>query len=144
MASITLKNTITQIHINYGMAVYSKELPKLGIELLKMFSDQTVIGKLTEILHVYDDRCLELLKYFFVKVHEREPNEEELSDLDGPKMDEFRDAFWEAIENFSGAHRKQLIQQIKAEVLAALQKLSLEELSTTSLPEQELSPGNTP
>ena len=144
MANFTLKSTIVPMRISYGMALDPKELPKLGIELLKMFSDQTVIGKLTEILHVHDDRCYELLKYFIVRVHEREPNKEEHEDLDGPKMDEFRNAFWEAIENFSGAHRKQLVQQIKAEVLAALQKLNLEESSTISLQEQESSPGTTP
>lgn len=120
------------------------ELPVLNIELLKMFSDQTVIGKITEILHINDDKTIELLQLMATKCAGRPLSPEDLEELDGPKMDEFRNAFWEAIENFSGAHRKPLIQQIKAEVFAQLQKLTSNESSTNSLPEQELTPGNTP
>lgn len=142
MASISFKSVTIPLRISYGMAI--EKLPTLNIELLKMFSDQTVVGKLSEVLHVQDDKCLELLQLMCECNIKRRLTPEELDELDGVKMDEFRTAFWEAIENFSGAHRKPLIQQIRAEVLASLQKVNLNESSTNSLQEQESTPGSTP
>ena len=121
-----------------------RELPTLDVELTKMFSDQTVIGKITQVLHIDDEKTLQLLQLMATKNIGRPLTPEEIDEIDGPKMDEFRSAFWEAIENFSGAHRKPLLQQMQAEVHAALQKLNLNESSTTSLPEQESTPGTTP
>jgi hypothetical protein len=138
----TIKNTTIPLRITYGMAIV--ELPRLGIELLKLFSDQTVVGKVARALHVNDIETIDLLQVMAIKNIGRALSPEELDELDGPKMDEFRNCMWEAIENFSGAHRKTLVQQIKAEVLANLQSQTLEESSSVSSPEQESPPGITP
>lgn len=139
---LKLKSVTIPLRINYGMAIV--DLPKLGLELLKLFSDQTVVGKVATAIHVNDNETIELLQTMAFKNIERRLTPEELYEIDGEKMDEFRDGMWTAIENFSGAHRKPLVQQIKAEVLASLLKQNSEESSSDLLPEPVSPPGLTP
>lgn len=112
------------VRITVPMAM--TELPKLfDIKIIGMFaSDEQVIAAMRELV-LDDDKALRLM-HFFIEKHTSMSFEsmiEKMKNLD--VVDEFREAFWAAVVNFSGPLKKQIILDMWTEFKKELKEFDL-------------------
>jgi hypothetical protein len=113
-----------KLKITMGMA--TKDLPdKFDMDILSMFCSEERMQQAMQKMVFDDSGALRLMHYFVEKesgfTYERML--EDLSDL--AVVDEFRDAFWAAIVNFSGPLKKKILMQMWQEFKKELKEADL-------------------
>lgn len=131
-----------QIPIKITYKEAEEDLYNQGIDLLDMFSENHVGEALQKIL--LNDRFMLKLWWNYIEPHVKMTYEEARDKLTPDGLQEFRDAFWEAVVNFTPPPvRKELreawSQAKSGELLDRISKLR----SSDSQPEVESSLGDT-
>lgn len=114
-----------KVKITTGMAM--KELPELfDMNILSMFCSEERMQQAMNKMVFDDEGALKLMHYFIEKSGHSISMERMIEDMpDLSVLDEFRDAFWAGVVNFSGP--------LKKKVLMDMWKQFKEELKTADL-----------
>lgn len=131
------------IRITVGIAV--NVFDKHGIDLFKLFQEGSdVPQKLTNILHMDDGKLLLLFKDLYPKVAGKEVSAEMIDNFTTEDRDGIRNAIWDGVENFTSAHLRHLVKEIRHQIQKGLMEANLGDSSSDSQPEPDSTPGTTP
>lgn len=131
------------IRINVNMAM--NRLTSFKINLLRMFDgDEETGNNLAQILYVQDNKLVDLYKFCYNEIHKRLTTYEHMELVGGDELEAFRGEVWEAIENFSGPRRRNLVRELRFQMEETFKSMSLKESSSDSQVEPETPPGNSP
>lgn len=85
---------------------------KFDLRILSMFTDDTIVEAAMRKLVFHDEETLKLMHYFIEKQTSMSYDSmcNKMTNLD--ILDEFREAFWAAVVNFSGPLKKQALLEI--------------------------------
>lgn len=126
-----IKNDTFTIRIGYRDSIVI--LPeKFGIHLSRLFSSEEAASETLSALVLDDERSLKLM-YYYVEEQTGSDWDEFLDSVSPKELDEFREAFWTEVENFSGPLKKNLLRQIWTEFKREIKKSSLEKMNTGPL-----------
>lgn len=127
------KNIQYQININYYDSL--KVLPeKFNINLCKIFTDGEIAGETMQNLILDDELTLKLAWYYIEPAISGMDEDDFLRNMTGKDLERFREAFWQAVVNFSGPLKKNLLTEMWNQFKRDLKKAELPtETSTTSL-----------
>ena len=108
------KHNDQTIRLNYTYFEAMNTFPDLGLDILGIVTDATPIIQI-----MADDKTMIKIWYHFVK--DMEPDfEEALRSLKPAEMQQFKEAFWESVVNFSSppTHKtlRQMWDQVKEEL----------------------------
>ena len=109
------------IEINYWES--TKVLPEYGIFLGTMFTDEEAAAKTMQNLGLDDEAALRLA-WKYVEPTTSMSEETFYKTMNGEQLDKFREAFWAAVVNFSGALKKNLLVELWSEFKKELKKAS--------------------
>lgn len=99
------------ITINYYESI--KVLPqKFGVSLTRMFVDQDEANETMVSLTMDDEKTLALAWYYVEQTASGMDEDDFLKVMTGKDLERFRDAFWQAVVNFSGPLKKPLLEEI--------------------------------
>jgi len=111
------------IKLTYGLSV--NVLPdKFNINLTKIFVDSELASKTMETLVLDDERTLSLM-WFFVEPTASIDYDTFLEKVSPQELEEFREAFWAEVVNFSGSLKKNMMLQMWTEFKKELKKAHL-------------------
>lgn len=99
------------IEINYFESI--KVLPqKFGVSLTRMFVDQDEAVSTMESLILDDEKTLALAWYYVERTATGIDEDDFLRTMTGKDLERFREAFWQAVVNFSGPLKRPLMEEI--------------------------------
>lgn len=115
------------VNLTFGYLEAYRELPKYGLDLLSIFdAENTVIQKI-----MLDDRVMLDVRFYFLKREGLAADfEESLEDFTSVQMQQFREAFWEEVVNFSAPPARKALREMWTE--AKRQLNSVDRISTSS------------
>lgn len=131
MSSFNFKGVKIPIRITYKQAMF--DFKDMGLNILNLFKDETIIMTIMS-----DDETMLQVWYSYVKKH-ASSFESAVEDLTPEDMHQFKDAFWEAVVNFTAPAMRPILQSMMEQVKEALAspEKSLSKRSSESLDEQE-------
>lgn len=131
------------VRITVGIAIHVFE--KHGLDLFKLFQEGgDVAQKLTNTLHMDDSKLIALFKDLYIKVVGKEATPEMIESFGSEELDGIRNTIWDGVENFTSAHLRHLVKEIRHQVQKGLMEANLKDSSSDLLPEQDSLPGTTP
>lgn len=129
----SFKHNGQTVQLNYTYFEAMNTFPGLGLDILGVVTDATPILQI-----MADDKTMIKVWYHFVK--DLEPDfDEALKELKPAEMQQFKEAFWESVVNFSGPPMRETLNQMWDQVKKELKqpKKLLKNLSSDSPEEQE-------
>ena len=129
----SFKHNGQTIQLNYTYFEAMNTFPELGLDILGIVTDTTPILQI-----LADDKTMIKVWYHFVK--DVEPDfDDALKALKPAEMQQFKEAFWESVVNFSSPPMRETLHQMWEQVKKELKrpKKLLKNLSSDSQEEQE-------
>lgn len=119
-----LNNTKYPITLNYLQCL--RVLPeRFGISLTKIFTDNDAAVKTMEALVLDDERTLQLA-WFYIEPTASIDEEAFLELVDGRDLERFREAFWQAVVNFFGPLKRNVLTDLWNQFKRDLKKAELQ------------------
>ena len=162
----SFKHNSETITLKFNYRIAKLELPPLGLRLLNIIEGENINDLIQNVI-LNDEKLLNLL-YCFVRNNQGVAFTKALDELEEVEaaiessqeipsryetfidnvtdLEPFREALWEAIENFTPAQMRPLLRTARTEIVKALEAApeTLKEQSSASLPEAASTPTPTP
>lgn len=121
-----------KITVRITMPMVLGDLTKrFNLNLLTMFADDSMVEQAMRHLVFHDEETLQLMHFFIEKetTMSYQAMLERMTNLD--VLDEFREAFWAAVVNFSGPLKKQALMEIWQMFKTELRNFKAQQPSTS-------------
>lgn len=128
----TFKYNGITIPVSFGYKEVTKDFKEMGLNLLQLFSDQGVMAS----IFINDELMLKIW-FYYVKNHAA-TMDEAIETLTPQQMHAFKEAFWQAVVNFTVPQMRPTLVEMKKELDSALKSPAKNLRNSSSDLSQEL------